>query len=179
MKSQPALSESVRNKIDQWLKKFPTDKKQSGVLYALRLVQEENGGWLTEQLMDDVADYLDMPHIAVYEVATFYTMYDLKPVGQHKINICTNISCMLRGSNRIVDYLEDRLGIKLGETTPDGRFTLRAVECLAACGNAPVMQIDDRKYYEDLTPEKVDLILGEVNAAETMVLNEINSEEAF
>jgi NADH-quinone oxidoreductase subunit E len=156
------LSASVREKIDQWLQKYPPEQKQSAVLYALRLAQEEHGGWLTEDLMNAVADYLGMPHIAVYEVATFYTMFDLKRVGRYKINVCTNISCMLRGSGKIVDHLQQRLCINLGETTPDGYFTLREVECLAACDVAPVMQINDRNYYENLTTEKVDIILDEI-----------------
>jgi len=160
-----AFSESVRQQIDQWLTKFPLDRKQSGVLYALRLVQEENDGFLTTELIDQVADYLEMPRSAAYEVATFYSMYDLKPQGKHRIDVCTNISCMLRGSDKIVEHLEKRLGIKLGETTADGYFTLREVECLAACLGAPVLQLDDRNYYEDLSPEKIDAILDKLKEA--------------
>lgn len=153
------LSEKVTAEIDRWLEKYPSDQKQSAVLTALHLAQAQNGGWLTTELMDAVADYLDMPKIAVYEVATFYTMYDLQPVGRHKINVCTNISCKLSGSDKIVAHLKKRLGVEVGETTSDRKFTLKAVECLAACTGAPMFQIDTQ-YYENLTPEKVDEILA-------------------
>jgi NADH-quinone oxidoreductase subunit E len=153
------IAEEVRQQIDGWIAKFPPGRQRSALLPALLLVQEQNGGWLTEPLMDAVAEYLDLPKIAVYEVATFYDMYDLKPVGKHKIKVCTNISCMLRGSDEIVHHLEKRLAVKLGETTADGEITLKEVECMGACANAPMLQIDDRDYYEDLTPSKVDAIL--------------------
>lgn len=152
------LSENARKEIDHWLKKYPADRKQSAVIPALHIVQDENSGWLTEELMNDVADYLEMPKVAVYEVATFYSMFDLKPVGRHKIWVCTSISCMLRDSQKIVDHLKKRLGIDFNQTTPDGKFTLRKAECLAACSTAPAMQID-RTYYENLTEETVDHIL--------------------
>lgn len=155
------LTEETRKAIDEWLARFPSEQKQSAVLAALRIAQEQNGGWLTNELMDAVADYLDMPKIAVYEAATFYTMYDLKPVGQHKISVCTNISCMLCGAENIVDHIKKRLNIEVGDTTSDGKFTLKEVECLAACGGAPMMMID-KQYYENLTPEKVDTILDEL-----------------
>lgn len=161
-----ALSESARHKIDTWLLKFPTDKKQSALLYALRVVQEENNGWLCERDMNHVADYLGVPRVNVYEVATFYTMYNLKPIGRNKLDICTNISCMLRGSEKILAHCRDRLGIDVGETTPDGFVTLREVECLAACANAPVMQVNDRDYYEDLTPAKIDSVLQDLQKRE-------------
>ena len=148
----------VRQEIDQWIAKYPADWKQSAVMAALRIVQDANGGWLTTELMNQVAAYLDMPPIAVYEVATFYSMYELKPVGKHKICVCTNVSCMINDADRIVDYLQQRLGVRLGETTEDGRFTLKKVECLGACGGAPMMQID-KQYYENLTPEIIDSIL--------------------
>ncbi|KTC81205.1 NADH dehydrogenase I subunit E [Legionella cherrii] len=143
--------------IDHWIAKYPQDQKQSAVMSALRIVQEEHGHLSTE-LMDAVADYLDMPAIAVYEVASFYTMYELKQVGRHSINVCTNISCMLRDSASVVEHLEKKLGIKLGQTTDDGRFTLRSVECLGACVNAPMMQVD-KDYHENLTPESIDKVL--------------------
>jgi NADH-quinone oxidoreductase subunit E len=162
VKNISLISESVRKEIDHWFKKYPPEHKQSAVLYALRLVQEQNAGWLTVELLDAVADYLEMPKIAVYEVATFYSMYNLKPVGRHMVAVCTNISCMLRGAEKIVEHLQHRLGIKIGETTADGHFTLKEAECLAACGGAPAMQIDDRYYHENLTPEKVDTILVEL-----------------
>ncbi len=152
------FSQEVRGEIDKWIAKYPAEWKQSAVMAALRIVQDDNGGYLTEELMDKVAAYLDMPPIAVYEVATFYSMYELKPVGRHKICVCTNVSCMINGSDRIVEHMERRLGIKLGETTEDGRFTLKEVECLGACGGAPMFQIGN-KYYENLTPELVDSIL--------------------
>lgn len=153
------LSDHARAEIDQWLTRYPPDQQQSAVLAALRAVQHDNGGYLNETLMDAVADYLGMPRIAVYEVATFYSMFELKPVGRHSISVCTNISCMLRGSDQIVAYLERKLGIKTGESTPDGRFYLKKEEeCLAACSFAPMMQVD-HVYYENLTPERIDQIL--------------------
>jgi NADH-quinone oxidoreductase subunit E len=152
------FSAEVRKEIDQWIAKYPADWKQSAVMAALRIVQDANGGWLTTELMNNVAAYLDMPPIAVYEVATFYSMYELKPVGKHKICVCTNISCMINDSDRIVEHLENKLGIRMGETTEDGRFTLKEVECLGACGGAPMLQIG-KQYYENLTPEIVDSIL--------------------
>jgi len=153
------LSAHARAEIDRWLARYPADQKQSAVLAALREVQHENGGFLTTELMDAVADYLDMPPIAVYEVASFYSMFELKPVGRHSISVCTNISCMLRGGDAILAHLEKKLGIKLGESTADGRFYLkREEECLAACCGAPMMQVD-HVYYEHLTSEKVDQVL--------------------
>jgi NADH-quinone oxidoreductase subunit E len=155
------LPESIRQQIDQWIAKYPPEQKQSAVLSALIIVQDYNNGWLSEELMDAVADYLEMPKIAVYEVATFYTMYDLKPAGRHKISLCTNVSCMLMGCGEIAKHLKKRLGVEFGETTPDGKFTLREVECLGACATAPVIHCG-RRYYENLTPEKVDKILDEL-----------------
>ena len=153
------LSAHAREVIDAWLAKFPEDQKQSAVLAALREVQHENGGHLTTELMDAVAEYLGMPPISVYEVGSFYSMYELQPVGRHSISVCTNISCMLRGGDAILAHIEGRLGIKVGESTPDGRFYLKhEEECLAACCGAPMMQVD-HVYYENLTPEKIDAIL--------------------
>ncbi len=152
------FSPEIRTEIDEWIAKYPPEWKQSAVMAALRIVQDANGGWLSNELMDDVAAYLDMPPIAVYEVATFYSMYELKPVGRHKICVCTNVSCMINDSEKLVEHLEKRLDVKLGQTTEDGRFTLKEVECLGACGGAPMMQIG-RQYYENLTPELVDSIL--------------------
>ncbi|MEW8079211.1 MAG: NAD(P)H-dependent oxidoreductase subunit E [Candidatus Thiodiazotropha endolucinida] len=148
----------IRVEIDRWIAKYPAEWKQSSVMGALMVVQDSNGGWLTTELMDQVATYLDMPPIAVYEVATFYSMYELKPVGKHKICVCTNVSCMTNKSDLIVEHLEKKLGIGFGEVTEDGRFSLKEVECLGACGGAPMMQIG-RQYYENLTPEIVDAIL--------------------
>lgn len=156
------LSAHAREEIDRWLAKYPADRKQSAVLAALREVQHENGGYLTLPLMDAVADYLQMPPIAVYEVASFYSMFALKPVGRHSISVCTNVSCMLRGADDIVQHLENRLGIQTGQSTSDGRFFLkREEECLAACCGAPMMMID-HVYYENLTTEIVDGILDEL-----------------
>ena len=156
--TEAIISKSAREHIDQWLKRYPADQRRSGVFEALRLVQEENNGSLTTELMDAVADYLGIPKIAVYEVATFYTMYFLTPVGKHVINVCTNISCKLNGSDQIVEHFQKRLGIKLNETTTDSKFTLKSVECLGACVGAPACQIG-KAYYEHLTPEKIDEIL--------------------
>ncbi|MEJ2693817.1 MAG: NADH-quinone oxidoreductase subunit NuoE [Candidatus Thiodiazotropha sp.] len=148
----------VRAEIDRWIAKYPPEWKQSAVMAALTIVQDDNGGWLTTELMNDVAAYLEMPPIAVYEVATFYSMYELKPVGKHKICVCTNVSCMINKADTIVEHLEKRLGIGFGEVTEDGRYSLKEVECLGACGGAPMMQIG-KQYYENLTPEIVDAIL--------------------
>ena len=152
------ISEQSRTDIDRWIKKYPEEQKRSAVMSALRIVQDQNNGYLTTDLMDAVAEYLDMPSIAVYEVATFYSMFELEPVGRHKICLCTNISCMLCGSDNIVEHLTQRLGIAMGQTTPDGRFTLKEVECLGACVEAPMFQIGDT-YYGNLTAEKIDKIL--------------------
>jgi NADH-quinone oxidoreductase subunit E len=153
------LSATARAEIDKWLAKYPAERKQSAVIAALTVVQDENGGSLTTELMDAVAEYLDIPAIAAYEVATFYSMFDLEPVGRHKISVCTNISCMLCGGEKIVEYISGKLGIGLGETTADGKIKLnREEECLAACAGAPMMVVDGH-YHEDLTPEKIDAIL--------------------
>jgi len=148
----------VRAEIDEWIAKYPEEWKQSACMAALSIVQDASGGSLTTALMDQVADYLDMPPIAVYEVATFYSMYEHKPVGRHKICLCTNVSCMINGSDDIYEHLRTRLGIGFGEVTADGRFSLKEVECLGACGGAPMMQIG-HNYYENLTPALVDQIL--------------------
>ena len=156
------LSEHTRSEIDEWLKKYPEDRKQSAVLAALREAQHQNDGYLTTELMDAVAAYLDLPNIAVYEVASFYSMFETEPVGRHSISVCTNISCMLMGSDKVVEHIENKLGIKTGESTPDGKFFIKQEEeCLAACCGGPMMMID-HKYYEKLTPEKIDEILDEL-----------------
>ena len=152
------ISDESRADIDRWVAKYPADRKQSAVMSALRILQDQNGGYLTEDLMDAVAEYLEMEPIAVYEVATFYSMYELEAVGKHKICVCTNISCMLCGSDDVVKHLENRLGIKLGETSADGKITLKEVECLGACVGAPMCLIG-REYHENLTSEKIDAIL--------------------
>jgi len=153
------ISDHARAEIDRWIKKYPADQKQSAVLAALREVQHENNGYLTRELMDAVAVYLDMPPIAVYEVGSFYSMLEIRPVGRHSVSVCTNISCMLCGADDIVQYIEDKLGIKTGESTADGRIHLkREEECLAACCGGPMMMVD-HVYYENLTTQRVDEIL--------------------
>jgi NADH-quinone oxidoreductase subunit E len=157
-----ALSAHVREEIDHWVAKFPDGKQRSALIGSLQAAQHENKGFLTEELMTAVAGYLDLPVVQVYEVATFYSMFETKPVGRHSISVCTNISCMLNGCDRIVDHLEKKLGIKTGESTPDGRFYLKQEEeCLAACDGAPMMMID-HVYYENLSVGKVDKILDEL-----------------
>lgn len=156
------LSEHARQEIDHWIAKFPEGRQRSAVIAALQAVQHDNQGYLTTELMDAVAAYLELPAIQVYEVATFYSMFETKPVGRHCVSVCTNISCMLRGSDEIVGYLESKLGINLGESTSDGRvFLKREEECLAACCGAPMMMVD-HVYYENLTPEKVDEIIDKL-----------------
>lgn len=152
------LNSHIREEIDHWLKKYPSDQKQSALLAALRAVQHEEK-YLSVEMMDAVADYLSLPPIAVYEVASFYSMFELKPVGRHTIAVCDNISCLLRGGDKIIDHIEKKLGIRRGESTSDGKFYLKQEEeCLAACCGAPMMQVN-HVYYENLTPEKVDEIL--------------------
>jgi len=153
------LNTQTRARIDAWLQKYPPERKQSAVLCALQAVQEQNGGWVTRELMDAVADYLDLPPVLVYEVGTFYSMIELEPVGRNMVALCTNISCMLCGAETLVGHVEKKLGIRLGGTTADGRITLkREEECLAACAGGPMMTVNGH-YYEKLTPEKVDAIL--------------------
>ncbi|MGH8204934.1 MAG: NADH-quinone oxidoreductase subunit NuoE [Steroidobacteraceae bacterium] len=147
------LSEHTRREIDRWLAKFPPDRRRSAVLAALREAQHQNGGWLSAPLMDAVAGYLGLPPIQVYEVASFYSMFETKPCGRVHVSVCTNISCMLCGADEIVAAVERHLGIRTGESTPDGKFYLkREEECLAACNNAPMMMVD-HVYHENLTPE--------------------------
>ena len=156
------LSDHVRHEIDHWVAKFPPDRKRSAVISALHAAQHENQGFLTAGIMDAVAAYLGLPSIQVYEIATFYSMFETKPVGRHHVSVCTNISCMLRGSAGIVDSVEKKLGIKTGESTPDGRIYLkREEECLAACTGAPMMMVD-HVYHENLTPENINRILDEL-----------------
>ncbi len=153
------LSQHARDVIDHWVAKFPEGRQRSAIIAALREVQHDNQGFLTPQLMDAVAEYLDLPPIQVYEVATFYSMFETRPVGRHHVSVCTNISCMLCGSDDIVAHVEKKLGIKTGESTADGRIFLKQEEeCLAACNGAPMMMVD-HVYYENLTPQKVDEIL--------------------
>jgi NADH-quinone oxidoreductase subunit E len=146
------------NEIDSWIAKYPADQKQSAVMSALRIVQEQYG-YLTPELMDAVAEYLDMPPVAVYEVSTFYTMYEHNPVGRNLVSVCTSISCKLRGADELVNQLQAKLGIPLNGTTKDGRYTLRTAECLGACVNAPMMQVN-KTYHENLnSTDKIDQVL--------------------
>ncbi len=155
----PLLSHHARTVIDAWVAKFPPERKQSAVLAALTEVQHENKGFLTTPLMDAVADYLEVPHIAVYEVASFYSMFETSPCGRNSVAICTNVSCMLRGSDNIVAHVEKKFGIRIGESTADGRIFLKPEEeCLAACCGAPMMQVN-HVYHENLTIDRVDQIL--------------------
>ena len=152
------LSKSVIKKIDKELAKYPADQRQSAVMAALTHAQDEYSGYLTKPLIHAVADYLQIPSIFAEEAATFYSMYEHKPAGKHKICVCTNISCKLKGSDKIVSHLKDKLKVNFGEVTKDGEFLLKHVECLGACVGAPAMQIGD-DYYENLTNDKVDEIL--------------------
>ncbi len=156
------LSKQAIEKIDYELTKYPADKRQAAVMSALRIVQTEHG-WLSKDSVSDVATYLRIPEIAVLEVATFYNMYDLVPVGQYKISICTNISCMLRDSDSIVNHLQTKLGIGFNEVTADGKFCLKEGECMGACGGAPLMIVNNHTMHEFLTPESVDAILEDLS----------------
>ena len=165
MEHQIELSNELKQHIDHWCQKFPSDQRRSAVPAALLQAQEDNGGWLSGQMINSIADYLGLQPIEVYEVATFYDMFEFKPVG-HKIGVCTNVSCMLRGSDQLVDMLEEKLGIKMGETTADGQFTLRDVECLAACHLAPVCQVNDKTIHENVSCEKMQEILTQLESRE-------------
>ena len=159
MSAAGKLSDHVREEIDHWKTRFPKGRQRSAVIAALHVVQHENKGFLTPALMDGVADYLQLPPIQVYEVASFYSMFQTRPVGRNDVAICTNVSCMLRGADDIVAHVENKLGIKLGESTADGRvFLKKEEECLAACCGAPMMMVN-HVYHENLTPERVDEIL--------------------
>jgi len=155
------LSPQAIEKIDYELTKYPADQRLAAVMSALRIVQTERG-WLSKESITDVAQYLRIPEIAALEVAAFYNMYDLSPVGQYKITVCTNISCMLRDSDEIVDHLKARLGVGFNEVTADGKFCLKEGECMGACGGAPLMTVNNHTMHEFLTPEKVDAILEEL-----------------
>ena len=153
------LSEQTRETIDHWVSKFPPDKKRSALIQALLAAQEQNGGWISRELTEAVAAYLELPPVWAHEVVSFYSMFFTQPAGRHKVNICTNISCWLNGADRIVEHAEERLGVKLGGTTEDGRITLvREEECLAGCCGAPMAVIDGH-YHEDLDLQKLDAIL--------------------
>lgn len=157
--SDTILSPHVRDEIDRWKARFPEGRQCSAVIGALHAAQHENEGYLTRELMEAVAAYLDLPAIQVFEVASFYSMFETRPVGRHSVSVCTNVSCMLCGGEQILSHIEKKLGIRVGESTPDGRIYLkREEECLAACTGAPMMMVD-HKYYENLTTLTVDEIL--------------------
>jgi len=152
------LSTQIQKNIERELKKYPLDQRQSAVMAALRFVQEEKG-WVSSDDMIAVAEYLGMSQMQVYEVATFYHMYNLKPMGKHVLTVCTNLSCQLMGVNETLDYLKTKLGIGLGEMTADGKFGLREAECMGACIEAPLMTVNNKRMCSRLTPEKIDQIL--------------------
>jgi len=155
------LSKESIEKIEYELTKYPADQRQAAVMSALRIVQTERG-WLSKESISEVAAYLRMPDIAAMEVASFYNMYDLEPVGKYKITVCTNISCMLRDSDVIVHHLQSKLGVGFNEVTQDGKFCLKEGECMGACGGAPLMTINNHTMHEFLTPERVDAILKDL-----------------
>lgn len=157
------VPQSAIDEIEIWIKKYPPERKRPPIMPTLKVVQEHNGNYLTTEMMQAVAEYLDVPHVAVYEVATFYTMFNLDKMGKHVLSVCTNISCSLRGSDKVIEHLENRLNIKLGETTSDGLYTIKEVECMAACGGAPMLEVD-KVYHENLTSEKIDQILSDIAA---------------
>ena len=155
------LSEQALKKIDREVAKFPAEQKQSAVMGALAIAQDE-AGWLSPEVMQDVATYLDMPAIAVQEVATFYTMYNTRPVGKFKISVCTNLPCQLSGGERAAHYLKQKLGVDFRETTADGQFTLVEGECMGACGDAPVMLVNNKRMCSWMSNEKIDGLLEEL-----------------
>ena len=156
------LSQDSIQQIDREVAKYPADQKQSAVMAALRIAQVELG-WLSNEAIDYVAAYLEMPAIAAYEVATFYNMYDLAPVGKHKITVCTNLPCALSGGVHAAEYLKQKLGIDFNETTPDGKFTLKEGECMGACGDAPVLLHNNHRMCSWMTREKIDQLLAELD----------------
>ena len=155
------LSEQAYKKIDRELAKFPADQRQSAVMAALAIAQDEYG-WISPEVMQDVADYIGMPAIAVQEVATFYNMYDLKPVGKHKVTICTNLPCALSGGEKAAAYLKEKLGIDYRQTSADGQFTLVEGECMGACGDSPVLLVNNKRMCSHMSNEKIDALLAEL-----------------
>ena len=155
------LSQDALQKIDREIAKYPPGRQQSAVMSALRIAQQEKG-WLSRDTIGEVARYLDMPEIAAYEVASFYNMYDLDPVGRHKITVCTNLPCALSGGVHAADYLKEKLGIGFNETTPDGKFTLKEGECMGACGDAPVLLHNNHRMCSWMTKEKIDQLLADL-----------------
>lgn len=152
------LSQEALKQIDRELTKYPADQKQSAVMAALRIAQVEKG-WLSPETIEEVANYLGMAPIAAYEVASFYNMYDLAPVGKYKLTVCTNLPCALSGGVHAADYVKHKLGIDFNETTSDGKFTLKEGECMGACGDAPVMLVNNHRMCSWMTPEQIDKLL--------------------
>ena len=158
------LTSETKQEMDHWLSKFPKGQQRSAIIGSLHAAQHQNSGFLTSELMDAVADYLDVPKIHVYEVASFYSMFQTKKVGKHEISVCTNISCMLRGSDEILNHIENKLSIKVGESTADGNiFLKKEEECLAACTGAPMMMVD-HIYIENLDIKKVDEVINKLTS---------------
>jgi NADH-quinone oxidoreductase subunit E len=161
MNAPMVLSPEALAKIDQAIAKYPPDQRQSAVMAALTIAQDEKG-WLSTETMDFVARYLGMQPIAVYEVASFYTMYDLKPVGKYKLTVCTNLPCALQGANAAAAHLKQKLGIGFNETTADGLFTLKEAECMGACGDAPVMLMNNKRMLCAMNPGQIDQLLKDL-----------------
>ena len=157
------LSQDTLQKIDREVAKYPADQKQSAVMAALAIAQDEKG-WLAQETIACVADYLGIAPMAAYEVASFYNMYDLAPVGKHKLTVCTNLPCALSGGVHAADYLKQKLGIDFNETTPDGLFTLKEGECLGVCGDAPVLLMNNKRMCSYMTPEAIDKLLDELKS---------------
>ena len=156
------LSDTLLKRIDSEVAKYPDGQAQSAVMAALAYAQDE-AGWLSKDTIAAVADYLGMPAIAVYEVASFYNMYDLQPVGKYKLTVCTNLPCALSGGVHAADYVKEKLGIDFNETTPDGKFTLKEGECMGACGDAPVLLVNNKRMCSFMLPEQIDKLLAECN----------------
>ena len=155
------LSEQAYKKIDRELAKYPADQRQSAVMSALAIAQDEKG-WLSPEIMQDLADYIGMPAVAVAEVATFYAMYNLKPIGKFKITVCTNLPCALSGGEKAAHYLKEKLGVDYKETTADGLFTLQEGECMGACGDAPVMLVNNKRMCSWMSDDKIDALVEEL-----------------
>jgi NADH-quinone oxidoreductase subunit E len=155
------LSEAAKQKIDRELAKYPADQRQSAVMSALAIVQDERG-WLNTESMDEVAQYIGMPPVAVYEVATFYNMYNLKPMGTHKITVCTNLPCALSGGVDAAEYLKQKLGVDWKQLTADGKFSVVEGECMGACGDAPVMTVNNKRMCSFMSKQKIDALVEEL-----------------
>ncbi len=163
-RQEPALTDATKARFDREIAKYPADQKQSAVMACLRIMQEERG-WISQQTEEQVAAYLGMPPIAVHEVTTFYNMYNQAPVGKYKLNVCTNLPCQLRDGARALHHLEQRLGIKMGETTPDGLFTLQQSECLGACADSPVLLVNDGTMVSFMSNDKLDQLIEGLRTA--------------